>query len=126
MNIKEIREKAKLTQTEFGKRIGVKYQTILLYEKGKKLPESVQKLIRYEFASYLPEGEGLYSEPLSPDITQSSETVQRLQQRVEELEKLNEELQKDKEDLKRDKKMLQMHIETLTGKPNNNNSQQTA
>ena len=115
MNIKKLRDKLKLSQRAFGKRLGVSPQTVLLYEKGQNVPESIQKLIRYEFAEHLPESERLVSEPKDPEYEKSREgEILRLQQRIEELEKLNKELVQDKKDLRDDKKRLLLQLENLT------------
>ena len=117
MNIKELRDKTKLSQRAFGKILGLSPQSILNYEQGSNVPETVKKLIQYEFAEYLPEEEQRIAESSTNYPKEPTNEVKRLQQRIAELEEMNEELKKDKEDLKRDKQMLQLHIETLTTGP---------
>lgn len=57
MNIKELRERARLTQTEFGRRLGVSLATIqkLEADNNRKPTETIKKLIHYEFADYFDE-----------------------------------------------------------------------
>jgi len=137
MNIKELRNKTGLTQREFGERLGVQSQTILKYEKEeRKIPDTVKKLIRYEFAKFLSEEDLLLAKFKETD---TFEKFKKEQERLKAAlrEKLSEQteiimdyaekiddLENDKADLKRDKEMLQLHIETLTGKKGGN--QQTA
>lgn len=47
-NLKKLREKARLTQTELGARVGVATKTIWCWEKGKNIPhrERLKKLDR--------------------------------------------------------------------------------
>ena len=79
MTIKELRQKANLTQREFGERLCVQSQTILKYEKEeRKVPESIQKLIRYEFAEYLPEEERLIAKVAGPGDSEENPEVGRL------------------------------------------------
>lgn len=72
--IKEIREKNKLTQVEFGKRIGVKGNTITNYENGLRNPsDSVILSICREFninENWLRNGKG----PMHKDIPKKLET----------------------------------------------------
>jgi len=156
MNIKHLRLKTGLSQAAFGERIGLKGQSILLYEKGERnIPESVLKLIKYEFAEHL-EGEGkevkvkelnpsgpsweMFSEISEENLKlrNNQDHLNRLKVEVSRLQNLNEnnkrdydmilnkvkDLEKDKEYLKRDKEMLQLHIETLTGR--NSDKSQTS
>lgn len=46
LEVKKIRKRLKLTQDEFGKRIGVTRDTIINYEKGGVIPESKLELLR--------------------------------------------------------------------------------
>ena len=124
MNIRDLRAKTGLSQRKFGERLGLQGQSILLYEKEeRKIPESIQKLIRYEFAEYLPEEERLYPKT-SETATEDATAVATVKEENEALKKKVVELERDKEDLRRDKEMLQLHIQTLTGKPGGD--QQTA
>lgn len=50
MDIKKIRCKAGLTQTEFAEKIGVNYHTVMKWEKGKTTPSPMaQKAIEMVF-----------------------------------------------------------------------------
>lgn len=129
MDIKYLREKTNLSQRAFGERLGLSPQSILNYEAGKNVPESIQKLIRYEFAEHLPEEERLIAQFEKVDsVEKYQEERERLEERIrgliDDFHKITaqhaeqiEELQQDKEDLRRDKEMLQLHIQTLMGKP---------
>jgi len=113
MNIRELREKSGLTQTEFGKRIGVQYQTVLLYEKGGKVPETVKKLIQYEFGKFLPEEEQLSSDLETEYSRESSLEIKRFQERIAELEKFNEELKAKVENLQKYNNLQDKTIKSL-------------
>ena len=69
--IKMIRKQNKLTQTEFGERIGVKGNTITGYETGLRVPSSaVITAISKEFSvnrKWLETGEGEMQTPVSRD-----------------------------------------------------------
>lgn len=52
-NIKEIRSKLGLSQTEFAKRIGVTLRTIQNWESGAKIPESKYEILRSAASSQL-------------------------------------------------------------------------
>lgn len=45
LNIKELRKKKGLSQTELAKKLGVSRQTIVNYEKGEVIPESKKELL---------------------------------------------------------------------------------
>jgi DNA-binding XRE family transcriptional regulator len=108
MNIKDLRELTRLSQKDFGKRIGVKYQTILLYEKGKNVPETVQKLIRYEFAEFLPEEERLVSGPGENNGGATVDTTG-----IEALKKENEALKEKLKNAQRVANLLERNTELL-------------
>lgn len=110
MNIKELREKTNLSQSDFGARIGVKHQTILLYEKGKNIPDTVKKLIRYEFAEHLPEENRLVATPLDGETFREQETS------LAQLKTENEQLKKRVAELEKDKDVLQAVVQNLTGR----------
>ena len=67
--IKELRKALGLNQTQFGERIGVKQNTVAVYEMGRAVPsESVLALIRREFGvseAWLRDGVGEMFEPRS-------------------------------------------------------------
>lgn len=109
MNIKDLRELTNLSQKEFGERIGVKYQTILLYEKGKNVPETVQKLIRYEFAKFLPEEERLYPEgaAIKPQVSEEEQAA------YSSLEKENEGLKEKLKNAQQVADLMARNIELL-------------
>ncbi len=55
-SLKNIREKNKLTQTEFAKRIGISVQRYNSYEKGRRnIPLEIAKKIALEFNASLDE-----------------------------------------------------------------------
>lgn len=55
-SLKNIREKNKLTQTEFAKRIGISVQRYNSYEKGRRnIPLEIAKKIAIEFNASLDE-----------------------------------------------------------------------
>lgn len=60
MNIKDLRKKTGLTQTEFGNILGVGLQTIQKYEYGEREPTpTILKLINFVFADYIEEPKNL-------------------------------------------------------------------
>ena len=124
MKIKVLRAQVDLSQKAFAERLGLTAQTIQKYESGSRnIPDSIEKLIRYEFAEYLTKGEGLTSKKIGNSKVENGET-ENFQDENETLKKRVKELEQDKADLKRDKEMLQLYIESLSGKSTDN--QQTA
>lgn len=124
MKIKVLRAQVDLSQKAFAERLGLTAQTIQKYESGSRnIPDSIEKLIRYEFAEYLTNGEGLTSKKNGNSKVENGET-ENFKVENETLKKRVKELEQDKADLKRDKEMLQLYIESLTGKSSDN--QQTA
>lgn len=49
IDLKKIRERAGITQSEMANRLGLKLRTIQKYEKLKEVPPSIKKLIEHEF-----------------------------------------------------------------------------
>jgi len=124
MKIKVLRAQVDLSQKAFAERLGLTAQTIQKYESGSRnIPDSIEKLIRYEFAEYLTKGEGLTSKKIGNSKVENGE-IENFKDENETLKKRVKELEQDKVDLKRDKEMLQLYIESLTGKSADN--QQTA
>jgi transcriptional regulator with XRE-family HTH domain len=113
-----------LNTKEISKRLHLGIRTVQNYANGsQEIPEYIKKLIRYEFADYLPKGEGLTSKKIENSKVENGET-ENFKDENEILKKRVKELEQDKVDLKRDKEMLQLYIESLTGKSTDN--QQTA
>jgi len=109
MNIKTLRQKTELSQKEFGERIGLKGQSILLYEKGeRKITDTVKKLIRYEFAEFLPEEERLVSGPGENNGGATVDTTA-----IEALKKENEALKEKLKNAQRVAELLERNTELL-------------
>lgn len=102
--IKSVRKDAKLTQTEFGERIGASRAMIASYEGGAVVPsDSILKLISKEFnVSYpwLKTGEGNMYEPMPEESSLDhmkkvySSLPERLISLIDALEKVDPEWQK--------------------------------
>jgi transcriptional regulator with XRE-family HTH domain len=124
MELFALLKKSGLNTKEISQRLHLGIRTVQNYANGsQEIPEYIKKLIRYEFAEYLPKEEGLVSKKIGNSEVGNGET-ENFKEENETLKKRVKELEQDKADLKRDKEMLQLYIESLTGRSTDN--QQTA
>lgn len=124
MELFALLKKSGLNTKEISQRLHLGIRTVQNYANGsQEIPEYIKKLIRYEFAEYLPKEEGLVSKKIGNSEVGKGET-ENFKEENETLKKRVKELEQDKADLKRDKEMLQLYIESLTGRSTDN--QQTA
>ncbi|MDT0643721.1 helix-turn-helix domain-containing protein [Zunongwangia sp. F363] len=125
MKIKEIREKAGLSQTAFGEELGVTSQAVAKWEGGANVPVSIQKLIRYVFWDYLPSNERFEIKPVDAaqqvNLDHMEEVMTLKEENKKLLQRINE-LKEDKAELRSDKEMLQQYIKTLSGRDKDNRS----